>query len=125
MTPANHGGVLVNFKVHDDANSGLVIFVQADGSFVPVGSPGKIEGGDDFVVGYDGQAFIKNLRSSNVATIEVSGGDLSRQFRLHAAAGRAGANWPVDMPASRRRCSRGRRRSDRPQNVTVTTTVSE
>ncbi len=62
VAPANHGGVLVNFKVHSDTNSALVIFSNADGGFVPAGSPGKIEGGDDFVVGYDGLAFIKNLR---------------------------------------------------------------
>jgi outer membrane usher protein len=80
VAPANHGGVLVNFKVHDDTNSALVIFAKADGGFVPAGSPGKIEGGDDFVVGYDGEAFIKNLRRANVATVESAAGTCRVSF---------------------------------------------
>ena len=102
VAPANHGGVLVNFKVHDDTNSALVIFATADGGFVPAGSPGKIEGGDDFVVGYDGEAFIKNLRGSNVATVETARRNLPRRLRLHAAAGTASAHRPVDVPAKRK-----------------------
>ena len=80
VAPANHGGVLVNFKVRSDTGSALVIFAQANGRFVPAGSPGKIEGGDSFVVGYDGQAFIKNLRGSNVASVESATGTCRAQF---------------------------------------------
>ena len=80
VAPANHGGALVSFKVHSDTNSALIIFVKADGAFIPAGSPGKIEGGDDFVVGYDGQAFVKNLHGSNVATIELDSGTCSASF---------------------------------------------
>ncbi|MGO4870148.1 MAG: fimbria/pilus outer membrane usher protein [Roseiarcus sp.] len=74
VAPANHGGMLVNFRVHDDTNAALVIFSKADGGFVPAGTPGKIEGGDEFVVGYDGETFIRNLRGSNVATVELAAG---------------------------------------------------
>ena len=80
VAPANHGGVLVNFKVRSDTGSALVIFAQANGRFVPAGSPGKIEGGDSFVVGYDGQAFIKNLRGLNVASVESATGTCRAQF---------------------------------------------
>jgi outer membrane usher protein len=80
VAPANHGGVLVDFKVRSDTGSALVIFSQSDGNFVPAGSPGKIEGGADFVVGYDGEAFISNLRSANVATVESARGTCRVQF---------------------------------------------
>jgi outer membrane usher protein len=82
VTPANHGGVLVNFKVHNDTSSALVIFSAAEGGFVVAGSPGKIEGGDNFVVGYDGQAFVKNLHSANVATIESPSGTCRVSFNF-------------------------------------------
>jgi outer membrane usher protein len=87
VAPANHGGVLVNFKVHSDTSSALVIFSNADGGLVPPGSPGKIEGGDDFVVGYDGLAFVKNLRSANVATIESPGGTCRVSFNFTPRSG--------------------------------------
>jgi outer membrane usher protein len=74
VSPANHGGLLVNFKVHSDTDSALVIFTMTGGAFVPAGSPGKVEGGDDFVVGYDGQSFVKHLRKTDVATIETPDG---------------------------------------------------
>ena len=41
VAPANHGGALVSFKVHSDTNSALIIFVKADGAFIPAGSPGR------------------------------------------------------------------------------------
>lgn len=80
VSPANHGGLLVNFKVHSDTDSALIIFTMSGGAFVSAGSPGKIEGGDDFVVGYDGQSFVRHLRKTDVATIETSDGTCRVSF---------------------------------------------
>ena len=82
VAPADRAGVLVKFKVHSDTTAALVIFVRPDGSYVPAGSAGRLDGGDEFVVGYDGQSFIKNLGSSNPATIEFAGGTCRASFNF-------------------------------------------
>jgi outer membrane usher protein len=57
--------------VHNDTTAALVVFVRPDGSFVPVGSRGRLDGGGDFVVGYDGQSFVRQLADSNRVTIDL------------------------------------------------------
>lgn len=69
VAPRDRAGVLVEFKVHDDSHAALVAFVRADASAVPVAASGKVDGGEDFVVGYDGEAFIKGLAGTNSVTI--------------------------------------------------------
>ncbi len=80
VAPADRSGVLVNFSVRSDTNSALVAFVRTDGSFVPAGSIGRTGAGSEFVVGYDGQAFIKDLAGANHATIEFLDGTCSADF---------------------------------------------
>jgi outer membrane usher protein len=80
VAPADRSGVLVNFTVRSDTTSALVAFVRTDGSFVPAGAIGRIEGGGEFIVGYDGQAFIKDLVNTNVATIEFVDGTCRASF---------------------------------------------
>lgn len=70
VAPADRAGVLVNFNVRSDTSAAVAVFVLADGSFVPAGAAGRIERGKEFIVGYDGRAFIRDLRASNKATIE-------------------------------------------------------
>ena len=95
VAPADRAGVLVKFKVHSDTTAALVVFVRADGSFVPAGSAGKIDGGDEFVVGYDGQSFIKNLGSSNLATIEFAAGSCRASFNFTPRSGEQVRIGPV------------------------------
>lgn len=45
-----------------------------DDSYVPAGTEGRMDDGSDFVVGYDGQAFLDNLKSANSATIALASG---------------------------------------------------
>jgi len=67
-------------QVHRDPSAALVVFVRSDGGFVPAGSAGRIEGGDEFIVGYDGQSFIKNLGATNQATVEMAAGTCRASF---------------------------------------------
>jgi outer membrane usher protein len=80
VAPADSSGVLVDFKVRTDTSSALVVFTQPDGNYVAVGSSGKSEKGEEFIVGYDGQAFIKNLAPHNAVEIETSKGICRAQF---------------------------------------------
>jgi outer membrane usher protein len=80
VAPADRSGVLVNFKVNSDTTSALVTFTRPGGDFVPAGAIGRIENGNEFVVGYDGQAFIKDLAANNSATIEFVDGTCRAEF---------------------------------------------
>lgn len=80
IAPADQSGVLVNFHGRRDVESALVVFVQPNGDFVPAGSIGRANEGDEFVIGYDGQAFIKNLRAANTAVLETRDGNCRATF---------------------------------------------
>ncbi len=84
VSPADRAGTLVKFHVRSDRASALVTFVRADGSVVPAGAKGRIDGGHEFVVGYDGQAFLGNLGDINRASIETSGGTCNATFAFAA-----------------------------------------
>jgi outer membrane usher protein len=71
VKPADRAGVLVKFRTRSETNSALVTFVRDDGGFIPAGSVGHTESGMEFVVGYDGEAFIRNLESNNRVSIEM------------------------------------------------------
>lgn len=87
VAPADRAGALVKFAVRDNSSSALVTFVKADGSFIPAGSRGRMDGRNEFVVGYDGQAFLRDLSASNRASIETAGGLCSGTFGFSAKPG--------------------------------------
>ncbi len=95
VTPADRAGALVKFRVRSDSSSALVTFVKTDGSFVPAGARGRIDGGDEFFVGYDGQAFIRNLGEANRARIEILEGSCSAAFGFAARPGEQVQVGPV------------------------------
>jgi outer membrane usher protein len=80
VVPANHGGTFVNFKLRRDSNAALVTIKLPDGNCVPAGTEGRMDDGSEFVVGYDGQAFLDNLKSVNSATIALPGGSCRIAF---------------------------------------------
>ena len=80
VAPADHGGVFVDFTPKDGSNAALVTFVQNDGSFVPSGSTGRVMGGDEFFLGYDGMAYLSGLKSQNTVTIITQKGQCHASF---------------------------------------------
>lgn len=86
VVPAYRSGVTVDFKVRREGASAIVIFKQADGRFIEPGSHGRTEGGAAFIVGYDGQAFIKDLAASNTAIITLGAGECHAAFNFKAQA---------------------------------------
>ena len=81
VIPAFKSGVFVDFKVETKPSSAILILKRPDGSFVEAGLGGRIEGSDGpFVVGYDGQAYVKNLGASNTAVIKLGSGECRATF---------------------------------------------
>lgn len=93
VTPAEKGGVVVRFGIKPDKATALVTFVRSDGSAIPVGAEGRLAGADEpFVVGYDGQTYVRGLTNSNSVEIElpdsVDGSVTCRaDFPFHAVKG--------------------------------------
>lgn len=77
--PADRSGVVVKFGVTRGSEAALVSFVDANGTPLPVGLTGTLEGnGETFAIGYDGETYIRGLQSSNVAAIELDDGSSCR-----------------------------------------------
>lgn len=85
-TPADRSGVRLNFAVRTDVKPAIVVFNGADGQPLPVGARGQIEGGEEFVVGYDGRAYIKNLGAENKVTIAMVDRECRASFNYEARA---------------------------------------
>lgn len=79
VSPADRAGIVVDFNAHGSAKAALLILKAPDGKVLPAGSAGRLEGtGEEFVVGYDGQAFVSNLSESNTVVIDSGNGGTCR-----------------------------------------------
>ncbi|MEA2871282.1 MAG: outer rane usher protein [Hyphomicrobiales bacterium] len=86
VTPADRSGVRLNFAVRTDVKPAIVVFKGADGQPLAAGARGQIEGGEDFIVGYDGRAYIKNLSAENKVTIAMVDRECRASFNYEARA---------------------------------------
>jgi outer membrane usher protein len=80
VAPADRSGVRVDFTVKADARPAVVVLQGADGKPLAAGAQGQLEGGEAFVVGYDGRAYIKNLAAANNATVTLANGECHAAF---------------------------------------------
>jgi outer membrane usher protein len=80
VAPADRSGVRVNFGVQSNIRPAIVVLRKSDGAPLPVGSRGQVEGGETFVIGYDGQAYIKNLNPQNTVTVALADSQCNASF---------------------------------------------
>ena len=95
VAPADRSGVHVDFKVRRDSNAALVTFVRPGGALVPAGASGRLSGETEFVVGYDGQAFVKGLRDENSVVIDLVDGSCRASFPFIPRPGEQVAIGPI------------------------------
>ncbi len=75
VMPADRSGAVVRFDVNTSANAALITFSGADGQPIAVGASGVLEpDAEPFVVGYDGQTMVENLKATNRATLTLVDG---------------------------------------------------
>ena len=84
VAPADRSGVRLDFRVRTNTGAAILVLTGADGQPLPAGSQGKIEGGEAFLVGYDGRAWVKGLAAQNTAVVEVPGGECRGSFAYAA-----------------------------------------
>jgi len=82
VVPADRSGVVVDFGVSEDPRAALVTFVDSAGTPLEMSSEGRVEEADQsFVVGYDGQAYIRGLDARNkVEIVGPDGGSCRAEF---------------------------------------------
>ena len=96
VVPAHHAGVDVDFGVKKNVRGAVVILVGTDGKFLPPGAKGALAGSDEtFVVGYDGQAYVKGLADSNTIVAENGDAECHASFSYAAVAGKRAVVGPV------------------------------
>lgn len=96
VVPSERTGVPLTFNVKTQALSAVVILQDEAGMPLRPGSEGRLEGsGETFVVGYDGRAYILNLKASNTVVLDLPGRSCTAAFGYTPATGRQTTIGPV------------------------------
>lgn len=96
VVPAFRSGVYVDFKVRTQVPSALLILKGTNGAFLAAGSTGTLEASaETFVVGYDGQTFVKDLKPSNSVVVKVGESQCRATFPFKAEPGTQVTIGPV------------------------------
>lgn len=80
VAPALRSGLGLNFAVKAERSSAVVVLTGWDGKLLAAGLKGHVEGGEDFIVGYDGRAYIGGLHETNSIVIDTGGGQCRASF---------------------------------------------
>ena len=91
--------MIVDFAIRDNRNAAVLVLSTPDGTLVEPGTVGQLVGGEAFVVGYDGRAYVTGLASEEY---DHGGDDVRRvargDLRFPAEGRRAGCHpgglWP-------------------------------
>lgn len=87
VTPAAMSGVTARFGVTPVSSAALLVIRRPDGTFLPLGSKGRVNDEDeDLVVGYDGQAYATRLAATNTLVVELPDGPCQAEFPYSPAA---------------------------------------
>ncbi len=96
VAPAARSGVALDFGVDQHVDAAMVSLTDPSGHALPVGAKGhRKDDGESFVVGYDGQAYVKHLTASNVVLVDLGDHDCHATFSYQAASGKRVSIGPV------------------------------
>ncbi|MFO1185548.1 MAG: fimbria/pilus outer membrane usher protein [Bauldia sp.] len=96
VRPQGQGGVKVDFGLRDNHDAALFVVRDAKGKPLPVGSSATLESGESFVVGYDGELYLRGLQAANRLRVErADGGSCSASFSFDGGEGGPGTNTVV------------------------------
>ncbi|HEX4555601.1 MAG TPA: fimbria/pilus outer membrane usher protein [Xanthobacteraceae bacterium] len=84
VAPADRSGVRLNFAVQTNIRPAIVVLKTPGGEPLAAGAQGQVEGGESFTVGYDGQAYIKNLAATNNVTVTLLDSQCRASFPYEA-----------------------------------------
>jgi outer membrane usher protein len=79
--PADRSGIRVDFGVVTEVKAAVVVLNGKDGKFIAPGLHGRLEsGGEAFIVGYDGRAYIKGLDAKNTVVVDLGASECRASF---------------------------------------------
>ena len=83
VVPKDGAGVVVDFGATSTSHAAIIVLRDRAGAFIPPGTPVRLASGEEAVVGYDGQAYLRTLARSNtlVATLDT-GSDCQAAFEF-------------------------------------------
>jgi len=84
LRPRAQSGVVADFKVRTDARSAEIALVDEAGQPLPVGSQVDAPGGQA-IVGYDGRAYLTDLKPHNALNVRANGRNCVATFDLPAS----------------------------------------
>ena len=84
VAPGDRSGIVVSFEVKTNIKAAVVVLKDKAGKLMAPGTTGKLEGGDEFVVGYDGRAYIKGLVAENTVVISDGTSECRASFPFAA-----------------------------------------
>jgi outer membrane usher protein len=80
VAPADRAGVRVDFRVRTNIDAAVLVLSGPDGQPLETGSQGTINGNQEFVIGYDGRAYVKGLTRKNTVVVETAKGSCQASF---------------------------------------------
>src|SRR6201999_1950676 len=80
VVPPDRGAALVKFGVSQDARNALVIVKGADGKAMPAGSHARLAEGEEAMIGYGGEVYLRGLNERNVLSVDRAGGGSCRAY---------------------------------------------
>jgi outer membrane usher protein len=96
VAPAARSGVGIDFGIDRRVDAAMVRLQDAAGHPIPAGTKGhRKDDSDSFVIGYDGQAYIKHLQRDNVIIVDLGDHDCTASFSYQAAGGKRVAIGPI------------------------------
>ena len=81
VVPAFRSGIIVDFDGEDNQSAAILTLRLADGALVPMGSIAQLGSTrEEFSVGYGGQVYVTNLRSSNALKVTTATATCTAEF---------------------------------------------
>ncbi|OYR19399.1 fimbria/pilus outer membrane usher protein [Brucella thiophenivorans] len=75
VRPSDRGGAVVDFNVSAQTRPALITVRNEAGDYVETGATAQLNGGENTIVGYDGQIYVENIEKSNNLTVQQSNGE--------------------------------------------------
>ncbi|MGD0722510.1 MAG: fimbria/pilus outer membrane usher protein [Roseiarcus sp.] len=95
VIPRTQSGVRVDFGVNAGEHAAELAFVDEHGAPLEAGRHGKLSNGADFVVGYDGLAYVMGVQDSETVEIDGEHGACHAAFTYAATPGRRVRIGPI------------------------------
>ncbi len=96
VVPRARSGAVLSFNAKPAGKSAVVLFVDDAGKPLPAGTGGVLDNGVEFIVGYDGRAFIEGLSPKNVAVLAIEVTQCEAAFDYMEIAGSQVEIGPVE-----------------------------